>query len=849
MGIEGIGNGQVAWQSFLTNVQDAQSITQIGGIKQHARTQQTNLTVEEGTTVRQVAVSVPELSAPTTVDSFGLATLSAKLTSANALSLTEQEAEALQRSLDSQMASLQSAAADAGVSVSSSSNNGVFFNLYQLMALLAAVAQELRDSTREIRAAESQAIQTSIQNQAEQQKTAALTGLISGGICCALQVGCTIGGLAKQAKAFGTQMGEYNNSGLNRAQANLKMAEMTASQSDAAKHFQSMTNKVGDSVAAEVRASFDNSHALGVQHAEAQAQVAGYERTQQTLGEVPGERPANMAQAKAEAASALESAQKRVEQTSQAKTQAQEALTKTTDELNAATETRDIARGSLERTRQELQTLQGEKTAVEGKIQALRGQLEGDPGATVEGLQREISGHQETIDSAKAELKGVQTEMDRVGAKIDETRTNIDGAQQAKADLRGEVQSLEAEKAEVETSIANAKELLASDTLSLSDDAKAKLQSSIEADTAKLGELQTKIAGKQDAIHEMDTLIRSKQDTLAELQTQQENLEARAGQLETRIDLTSADLQSAQQRLNMAGDAVVAHEQVRGEISTLEARQGELQGKIDAKHDQIATAETVVAQTDARVEALTAQKQTQTEALAQATQEAQTAETALHEASERWTTLDKMDSIDTANREIDGARARAEDLRKQCIASVKSEASQARSEYEAAQRAADNPPEGATRAEKAALKQTAAELKTKAEYAEAYAAKELSGLMTSDEKLAMQNQAESAYQAANTRLTSSQTFVRAQHISDQARAYNDLIAALGNFGQSMAQSVANTMNAEATRMSADEKAAEEELAQISDLFQGAGDLANAVLQLMQSVQQSENDSMQEAIRA
>ena len=57
------------------------------------------------------------------------------------------------------------------------------------------------------------------------------------------------------------------------------------------------------------------------------------------------------------------------------------------------------------------------------------------------------------------------------------------------------------------------------------------------------------------------------------------------------------------------------------------------------------------------------------------------------------------------------------------------------------------------------------------------------------------------------------------------------------------------MNAEATSMAADQKAAEEELDEVKDLFQGAGDLANAVLQLMQGVQQSENDSMQETIRA
>ena len=65
----------------------------------------------------------------------------------------------------------------------------VLFDLYALMALLAECAQEQKNAQRQIRQAETSAIMTSIQNQADLQKSAALTGLIAGSIICAIQAG------------------------------------------------------------------------------------------------------------------------------------------------------------------------------------------------------------------------------------------------------------------------------------------------------------------------------------------------------------------------------------------------------------------------------------------------------------------------------------------------------------------------------------------------------------------------------------------------------------------------------------------------------------------------------------
>ena len=61
------------------------------------------------------------------------------------------------------------------------------FDLYARMCLLAECAQEQKNAQRDLRQAETNALVTSIQNQADAQKSAAWTGLIAGSIICGLQ--------------------------------------------------------------------------------------------------------------------------------------------------------------------------------------------------------------------------------------------------------------------------------------------------------------------------------------------------------------------------------------------------------------------------------------------------------------------------------------------------------------------------------------------------------------------------------------------------------------------------------------------------------------------------------------
>ncbi|MGN1324931.1 MAG: type III secretion system translocon subunit SctB, partial [Candidatus Spyradenecus sp.] len=495
-----------------------------------------------------------------------------------------------------------------GVSTSGSSSSSVFFNLYQLMVLLSQVAQELRDSTRDIREAESQALQASIQSQADQQRSAALFGMIGGAIVCAVQVVATGVGLSKQASAFKSQLSAQHQSGVSRAHADLQMAELQASPSDAARNYQTKVNQMGPQKANEVLSTFEGSQRAGEAYANSQAKVAYLKK---------GQEAATARQDLADAKTALETTTKQ--------------LSTEHSKLLAANE-------QLPKAQNELVYLQDKKAAVEAEIQ-------------------------QNPQAATAEK---QTQLQSLNEKIDAKQAEIQQLQQNKADA-----------------------------------------------TAKIDQLQPQKAEQQAAVDQ------------------------------------------AQGRVTQAEQELEAMRQQNGDVASGE-------------------------------------------------------------------------------QDLTKAEKQMEDDRKAYVAALKSEASQARSTYEDA--LANNSPE-------------AKELQQRAELAEAYAAKELSGILTGEEKSTAITDANNAYKQADALLTHSEKFQTAQYNSDRARAFNDLVGVLGNLGNTLIRGAADMMNAEATAMGADQKEAEEALEEIKDLFQGAGDLANAVLQLMQGVQQSENDSMQEAIRA
>lgn len=564
MGIDGIGgNGQVSWSSFLNAVEDASKAGKLGKVTIEKGSEGVTFSVKEGDNVHTATLSFPELEAPANVDQAAIDSLVTKLAAGDVLNLSAEEQAKLLADLKEMLSGLLSAAASEGVSTSSSTSSSVFFNLYQLMTLLAQVAQELRDSTRDIREAENQAVQASIQNQANQQRSAALFGMIGGAIVCAVQVVATGVGLAKQASAFKSQLSAQHQSGVSRAHADLQMAELQASSSDAARNYQSKVNEMGPERATEVLATFEGSQRAGVAYVNSKETVANLESKQQAL--------------------------------------------------------------------------QG----VEPKL------------AT-----------SEELDTARAEVKTAQENLTTAQKALDTTNEQLATAQRE------------------------------------------------GAAPARIEELQTQQAEQQTAVDQAQT----------NLDTAKQNLE----------------------------------------------------------------------------------------------------------------TMQKQNDAAVVERDLPKAREQLANDRQALRAALTSEASQARSAYEDA--VANNSPD-------------AKALKQRAELAEAYAAQELSVISTGEEKATAITEAKQAYKQADALLTHSEKFQTAQYNSDRARAFNDLVGVLGNLGNTLVRGAADMMNAEATSMAADQKAAEEELEEVKDLFQGAGDLSNAVLQLMQGVQQSENDSMEEAIRA
>jgi hypothetical protein len=149
------------------------------------------------------------------------------------------------------------------------------FDLYKMMALLVEVAQKQRDATREMRLAENQAIQKSILDQAAQQRQAAVTGMIAGAICCGLQCVATGIALYQQGKAFKTQLGTEQSTGLDVASKNVDMVKAANNQDNATRQLDKVTADIGEKLSigghGTVKGSVENNFANSAEFKEAQA--------------------------------------------------------------------------------------------------------------------------------------------------------------------------------------------------------------------------------------------------------------------------------------------------------------------------------------------------------------------------------------------------------------------------------------------------------------------------------------------------------------------------------------------------------------------------------------------------
>jgi hypothetical protein len=204
----------VNWESLLSKLGE---VTKTQGAEGAAGTTNVTITTNVDGVETPVTIRIPDdLEIPGEVDQAAIDSLCAKLSADTGLNLTEEQIEQFHEALTNALNETLSAA---GSGKSAKAN--AMFDLYKLMALLVEVAQKQRDANREMRQSESQAIQASILSQAQAQRDAAITGMIAGAICCAVQVVATIAVMAKEGAAFKEQVSSLETSGVNNAKTTL----------------------------------------------------------------------------------------------------------------------------------------------------------------------------------------------------------------------------------------------------------------------------------------------------------------------------------------------------------------------------------------------------------------------------------------------------------------------------------------------------------------------------------------------------------------------------------------------------------------------------------------------------
>lgn len=259
---------------------------------------------------------MPALDAPSGTGEWLLAGLCEKLGGDLALGFTDAQIEAFCGELASQMEMLGENLGLTGSSTiaDSKASQCVLFDIYMLMALLVECGQKMRDAARDVRQAENVQVQKSIQNQADMQRAAALTGLVCSIAVCAIQIGAQTGNIMYQGKGFGKQMDAQKMSGLENAKSELEMAQMQSKPQDAQTNFEKASENVDPATKVKVESSFNDSRAtkatMGELEGDAKAEALELYRAQ-VKGELadvrsnPASTPEEIAYAEAYAANEI----------------------------------------------------------------------------------------------------------------------------------------------------------------------------------------------------------------------------------------------------------------------------------------------------------------------------------------------------------------------------------------------------------------------------------------------------------------------------------------------------------------------------------------------------------------
>ena len=232
MSIQVNTNASIDWSTLLGKLDAAVKAAGAQGASGVTAGQNVTITATVDGVEKAITFPIPDdLDLPAAVDQAAIDSLCAKLAGDKSLNLSEADVKAVHKVLSDTLAA---AAPSLGATLAKGGSSAVMFDLYKLMALLVEVGQKQRDAAREMRSAQSLQAQKSIQDQADQQRYAAITGMIGGAICCAVQVGFSLYALGKQGAAFKQQLNTLETTGVDSARQNLTMMK-AADGTDAAR--------------------------------------------------------------------------------------------------------------------------------------------------------------------------------------------------------------------------------------------------------------------------------------------------------------------------------------------------------------------------------------------------------------------------------------------------------------------------------------------------------------------------------------------------------------------------------------------------------------------------------------
>ncbi len=201
----------------------------------------------------RITVRIPDdLDLTGAVDEAAIASLVEKLSDAS-FGLTEEQIAAFKEQITKIYKDMSVAVA----SVKSTSTGSVMFDLYRLMALLVEVAQSQRDAARQLRTAQSEQIQNSIQSQADTQRNAAMVGLIVGVVCGAISAIVSGVMLGMQGAAYKNQLSAARSSGADAAQTNADMIKSADTSAHADAQLRKVEGQVGERIATDVKGQMD----------------------------------------------------------------------------------------------------------------------------------------------------------------------------------------------------------------------------------------------------------------------------------------------------------------------------------------------------------------------------------------------------------------------------------------------------------------------------------------------------------------------------------------------------------------------------------------------------------------